>query len=146
MWLRDWHSNYLGIHFLCLHGLLPSWFYMCTKVQTLCAICQCCEHEISIVVQSLQLHYGNYWAGATRGIVVTCTPSKHTCINRMRRPGTVKPKSQTEDSQTQPVFPMSSLSALAGKLVKNLCVFCQWKMSSLARASKQHHISWAKLL
>ena len=62
-----------------------------SKVQTFCAIRQCCEHEISIVVQSLQLYYAKYWAGTAQGIVVMCTPSKCMCINC--RPGTLKPKS-----------------------------------------------------
>ena len=39
--------------------------------------------------------------------------------------------------EMQPIFPMSLLSALAGELVKNICgVFCQRKMSSLARVTK----------
>ena len=60
-----------------------------TKVQTLCATYQCCEQEISIVVQSLQLHYANYksavqqmliaWYYRSKLWTISCNTIRH-CI------------------------------------------------------------------
>ena len=100
------------------------------KVQTSASV-------VSIVVSSLQVHYANYWAGIACGIVVTCTckPGKRMCINR--RDCKTPKRRQSFFCETLPVFPMSSLSVLGGELVKNIyCVFCQRKISSLARVSK----------
>ena len=42
---------------------------------------------------------------------------------------------------------MSSLSAVAGELVNNICgIFCQQKMSSLARVSKKNSMSFERNL
>ena len=58
--------------------------YLCnksTKVQTLCTIYQCCE-QIRMYSHCSYTPLCSYWAGAAHVIVITCTPSKRTYINR----------------------------------------------------------------
>ena len=70
-------------------------------------------------------------------IVVTCKPGKRTCIKDCK-----SQKAKEEVScfcETLHVFLVSSLSALAGELVKNLlCVLCQQEMSCPAIVSNYH--------
>ena len=80
----------------------------------------------------------NYWAGAMCAIVVTCTPSKRTCTNRRDR------KNQRRRQsfffvKCAPYYRCRRLVHLLAILWRKFCVFCQQKMSSLARVS---HISW----